>query len=70
MLVICNLIFLNDQNQEELQGNWNKEARNQEELKNKEKARFAKFRSLKRVAVKIGSRSENRLPLWNGFAAS
>ena len=53
MLVICNLIFLNDQNQEELQGNWNKEARNQEELKNKEKAWSAKFRSLKRAHAKM-----------------
>ena len=58
MLFICNLIFLNDQNQEELQGNWKKEARNQEELENKEKAWSAKFRSLKRVAAKIASRCE------------
>ena len=53
MLFICNLIFLNDQNQEELLGNWKKEARNQEELKNKEKAWSAKFRSLKRARAKM-----------------
>ena len=52
MLIICKLIFLNDQNQEELQGNWKKEARNQKQLKNKEKAWSAKFRSLKWVAAK------------------
>ena len=58
MLIICNLIFFNDQNQEELQENWKKEARNQEELKNKEKAWSAKFRSLKWAVVKIASRYE------------
>ena len=53
MFFICNLIFLNDQNQEELQRNSKKEARNQEELKNKEKAWSAKFRSLKRAPGKM-----------------
>ena len=59
MLIICNLIFLNDQNKEELQENWKKEARNQEELKNKEKAWFVKFRSLKWATAKIASHCEN-----------
>ena len=53
MLFICNLIFLNDQNQEELQRNWKKVSGNQEKLKSKENPWSAKFRSLKRAPAKM-----------------
>ena len=55
MLILYNFIFLNDQIQKELQGNWKKEARNQKDLKNKEKAWVANFCNLKWVVAKIAS---------------
>ena len=49
---------MDDQNQEELQENRKKEARNQKKLKSKKKALATKFRSQKEAAAKITFRCE------------